>query len=84
MTPANTTGWGFHLQGSQANRDKDSMGAELSVILDCPVHYPAFDKGLYECECGIVFPQHAVKYAWQSKDWSAITELHSSGYKPKQ
>lgn len=51
-----TANWGSHIQGGNQTRTIDEMGSRLSLLLHCPVHYPAFDKRIFECRCGVLFP----------------------------
>ena len=67
-----TTGWGFYMQGSDQMVEVDELGSELSTELHCPVHYPAFGKNLFECQCGVIFPVYLVK----GKDWKLIRRKH--------
>lgn len=64
-------GWGAYVQ-SGFSRDLDAMGAKLSMHLKCPVHYPAYDKRLFECKCGIIFPVYMV----EGGDWEAMSRKH--------
>jgi len=50
----------------------DSLGAELSRRINCPVHFPAYNKNIFECMCGVIFPLYVVK----GKDWPAIITKH--------
>jgi hypothetical protein len=50
----------------------DELGSQLSIEIDCPVHYPAFGKHLFECRCGVVFPVYLVK----SLNWELIRRKH--------
>ena len=64
--------WGAYVQ--QGNFDEvDELGAELSRRLNCPVHYPAYNKNLFECKCGVIFPLYMVK----GRDWNSIIVRHS-------
>ena len=67
--------WGVYLQGGRF-QEIDQMGKALSLELGEPVHFPAFDKNLFECSCDKVFPYHMVKYASLTGDWSRIREKH--------
>jgi len=73
------TGWGYFQQGSDQMQEVEAMGSKLSEVLDCPVHYPAFGKKLYECHCEIVFPAYMVKAAMDSGNWDDIKRKHSEG-----
>ena len=64
-------GWGAYQQPG-LNEEIDRLGAKLSIELDCAVHYPAYNKNLYECHCGVIFPFYVVK----SQDWELIKKKH--------
>ena len=67
-----TIGWGYLIQGSNRLKEVDELGSELSIAIHCPVHSPAFNKGLYECMCGVIFPLYILKY----NDWDMIRRKH--------
>jgi len=67
-----TTGWGYYLQGTQRQMEVDELGSRLSIVLHCPVHFPAFGKNLFECKCGVIFPLYLVK----GGDWNTMKEKH--------
>ncbi len=67
-----TTGWGYLVRGSDQLQEIDELGSELSVAIHCAVHYPAFGKNLFECQCGVIFPAYLVK----GKDWELIKQKH--------
>ncbi len=67
-----TTGWGHYMQGSSQVMEVDELGSILSIVLDCPVHFPAWGKNLFECKCGVIFPLYVVK----GGDWKAMKEKH--------
>ena len=71
--------WGAYVQGGENLQRLDLMGSELSVRLDCPVHYPAFNKRLFECKCGKTFPVFMVDAAMQTEDWSQVEHIHENG-----
>ena len=52
----------------------DQLGSELSKQLHCAVHYPAYNKNLFECRCGVIFPLYLVK----GEDWPAIINKHET------
>jgi len=64
--------WGAYMQGG-FSEEVDSLGAMLSVEIDCPVHYPAFNKNLFECKHGVVLPYYVVA----AKDWDKIRKVHN-------
>lgn len=64
--------WGYYIQ--QGLDEKiDRLGSKLSIELNCPVHYPAYGKKLFECKCGKVFPVYVV----QQEDWEGMKEKHN-------
>jgi len=67
--------WGIYVQSGDF-QEIDSLGRQLSIVLDCPCHYPAWNKKLYECHCNITFPYYMVKAAYDSGDWSTILRVH--------
>ena len=52
--------------------DVDRLGSELSKQLHCAVHYPAYGKNIFECECGVIFPLYMVK----GGNWPALVDKH--------
>ena len=72
------TGWGFFEQGSEDQQEVTDLGAQLSIHIGCPVHYPAWGKKIYECKCGVLFPFFAVS----GKDWIQIKKHHLEGFSP--
>jgi len=63
--------WGAYVQNGNLE-EIEELGAELSVRIDCPVHYPAYNKNIFECRCGVIFPLYLVK----GKNWKLIIEKH--------
>jgi hypothetical protein len=55
------------------------LGNLLHKFIDCPVHWPAYDKNVFECRCGIIFPVYIVKAARKCKDWKPIVLKHKGG-----
>lgn len=53
----------------------EELGAKLSVELGCPIRYPAYDKNMFECKCGITFPLFVVR----GGNWDAIRKKHEGG-----
>jgi len=51
------------------------LGSQLSKEISCPVHYPAWNKNMFECKCNITFPYYIVK----AKDWDRVREIHKNG-----
>lgn len=82
MSPVGS--WGYFMQGNGAQRNIDRTGSELSKHLDCPVHYPAYGKRLFECRCGVLYPVYVVDYAVLSGDWSSVDKLHKEGFRPTE
>lgn len=56
----------------QQGEDIMELGSWLSLILHCPVRYPAHNKNIFECKCGILFPVFVVK----GKDMERIKRIH--------
>ncbi len=71
--------WGAYVQGSnfQNLENLDLIGRELSLRIDCPVHYPAWDKPVFECKHLTQFPMFALKEAVKTNDWDYIVEHHT-------
>jgi len=63
--------WGAYTQPG-FNQEIDYLGAKLSIEISCPVHYPAYNKNLFECHCGVIFPLYVVK----GQDWKLIKQKH--------
>jgi len=63
--------WGYFMQG--CDQEIDELGSELSKAIHCPVHYPAFGKRLFECQCGVVFPVYIVS----SRNWELMKKKHT-------
>ena len=76
--------WGYYMQGNENQQSLHRAGAELSKVIGCPVHYPAFNKHMFECRCGVLFPVFVVDAAAESGDWSAVQTQHSEGYRPTE
>jgi len=66
--------WGYYMQGNKQLVEVDQLGSKLSLEIGCAVHYPAFGKNLFECECGVIFPLYLVR----SMDWDLLREKHCS------
>ena len=66
------TGWGYYQQSGEQWLEIDKLGSQLSVEIDCPVHYPAFGKSLFECRCGVIFPAYLVA----GGNWELIRKRH--------
>ena len=63
--------WGAYAQLGNFE-EIDRLGSELSLAIHCAVHFPAYNKNLYECRCGVIFPLYLVK----GGDWKAIIQKH--------
>ena len=67
--------WGAYMRDNNFEKI-DIAGAALSNHISCAVHYPAYDKRLFECKCGIIFPVWAVEAAIMTDKWEDIDNLH--------
>lgn len=76
MTPK-TTGWGYYVQGGEQTQLLDACASQLSIKIGCVVHYPAWNKRLFECECGVLFPVWMVEHAVNSSDWDEVLRIHN-------
>lgn len=76
--------WGYYMQSTGHQQEIELCGSQLSVQLDCPVHYPAYGKRLYECYCGVLFPAYVVQAAVESGDWGDVVKLHENGDKAER
>ena len=65
--------WGAYTQSGNLE-EIDALGAELSVRINCPVHYPAYNKNIFECMCGVIFPLYVVR----GKNWADIIKKHEA------
>lgn len=63
--------WGAYIQPG-LSEELDSLGSKLSVEIGCPVHYPAYNKHLFECRCGVIFPVYLVK----GGNWEVVRRKH--------
>ena len=79
MNPDKKGSWGAFVQSGENFEMLESMGAELSKRIGCPVHYPAYNKRLFECRCLIPFPMFAVENAYRTGNWKQIIERHDQG-----
>ena len=64
--------WGAYQQHG-LDEEIDSLGSRLSIEIGCPVHYPAYNKNLFECKCGVIFPLYVVK----AQNWLVIRKKHT-------
>lgn len=53
----------------------DTLGSRLSREIGCPVRYPAYDKGIFECMCEIPFPLFILK----GDRWDEVKRIHKGG-----
>jgi len=63
--------WGAYAQDKNLS-EIDRLGSELSIRLHCPVHFPAYNKNLFECMCGVIFPLYVVR----GHDWEILIQKH--------
>ena len=75
-----TTGWGFFEQGSDQLQEIMELGEKLNSAINCPIHYPAWGKALFECKCNIVFPAYVVRGNSAEK----LKEIHNNRYLDEQ
>ena len=73
-----TENWGFNLQGNTQTQSIDKLGSKLSVMLECAVHYPAYDKRIFECKCGVLFPL----FMLEGQSPEQIISHHQEGWRP--
>jgi len=64
--------WGAYIQPG-LDEKIDQIGSKLSVVINCPVHYPAYGKRMYECKCGVIFPV----YMLTGDNWNVIIKKHN-------
>ena len=64
--------WGAYIQSGQ-QQEIEQLGCQLSLVIDCPVHYPAYNKPIFECKCGVTFLMVSVK----EKMWEDIWQKHN-------
>ena len=74
-----TSGWGYFQQGSDQMHEIMELGELLNSKIDCPVHYPAFGKNLFECKCNVIFPVYMVKGARAVDIWDLVYQVHAEG-----
>jgi len=51
------------------------LGQKLNLAINCPIHYPAFGKRLFECKCGVTFPLYIV----EGRSEEELAKIHSEG-----
>jgi hypothetical protein len=68
--------WGAFIQGGDEWEKINTAGLALNKAINCSVHYPAYNKRLFECSCDICFPVFMVDIAMQTGDWSMIIDKH--------
>jgi hypothetical protein len=56
----------------------DSLGKDLSAILNCPVRYleAHVAKPMFQCACSKIFPKFAVQAAQNTGEWHDIIIRH--------
>jgi len=69
-----TDGWGYFIQGGDAEY-VDAAGVKLNLAISCDIHYPAFNKRMFECKCGRIFPVWMV----QAYDEDTLRKIHEGG-----
>jgi len=70
-----TTGWGYFQQGNEQEEKLEMLGQKLNLAINCPIHYPAFGKRLFECKCGVTFPLYIV----EGRSEEELAKIHSEG-----
>ena len=63
----------------QDNDEVMKLGSMLSKKISCSVHYPAFDKHMFECNCHITFPVFIVAGCEESGNWEPVIRIHRDG-----
>ena len=78
-------GWGFYMQGSDQQIEREELGMWLHVLIQCPVHFPAWGKPLYECEHGVLFPLWALQACHNlgENGRKQLIKQHQDGFKPQ-
>lgn len=71
--------WGSYLQGGQMWEEINQLGIVVSKYLHESVHYPAYNKPNFECECGAILPVWVVRGAVLTGFWEAVDKLHEEG-----
>jgi len=51
----------------------NKLGSRLSILLHCPIRFPAFDKNIFACEHGMPIPLYRLL---GNNDWSSIKKEH--------
>jgi len=52
----------------------DEVGSRLSVVLDCSVRWPGYEKNMFVCRCG--FPIAVFRLNGGAVDWEGLAEEH--------
>lgn len=65
--------------GLQQGTEKETIGAKLSQVIGCAIHYPAYEKNMYQCRCGTTFPYYIVSYAYNQDSWEDVLRMHREG-----
>ena len=63
--------WGAYIQ-TGITEEIDNLGSQLSLEIGCSVHYPAYNKNLFECKCGVIFPLYIVR----GRNWELVRRKH--------
>ena len=71
--------WGSYIQGKGDFEHLNQIGTALNQHLNEAIHYPAFDKRLFECTCNIVFPVWMIEGAILTNNWSLVDKRHKEG-----
>jgi len=66
--------WEEH-SGNDNFNELHLLGSRLSKEINCAVRYPAHEKHMFECKCGVTFPVFLVK----AEDWEGMREIHNNG-----
>lgn len=67
--------WGAYMRDSNLEH-LEQIGSALNLHIGCPVHYPAYDKRLFECKCNVIFPVWMVEAAVENGNWEDIDRIH--------
>ena len=63
--------WGIYVQNGNFEK-VDRLGSQLSLAIGCPVHYPAYNKPIFECKHGVTFPL----FSLEGENWEVIVQRH--------
>ena len=73
-------GCGYLQQGSDQMIEVDELGTKLSLAIHCGVHYPAYNKRMFECKCGVLFPVYFLR--GNLDNWDIIRKKHDTEREP--